>query len=157
MVSVAANSTLLLGDNVNVISALRSNPLGCFQPSVLRTLEPGARLVLAKNSGLSGAVICAGLSVEIGEGTLIGSGAMILDNDFHFPPSQDGGSGMRSNARPVKIGRMVLVGARAIILKGVTIGDRAVIGAGAVVTRDVPADNWPPAIRPPFSRGGGPE
>ena len=44
MVSVAANSTLLLGDNVNVISALRSNPLGCFQPSVLRTLEPGARL-----------------------------------------------------------------------------------------------------------------
>ena len=46
---------------------------------------------MAKNSGLSGAVICAGLSVEIGEGTLIGSGAMILDNDFHFPPSQDGG------------------------------------------------------------------
>jgi acetyltransferase-like isoleucine patch superfamily enzyme len=33
----------------------------------------------------------------------------------------------------------VFVGARAIILKGVTIGDRAVIGAGAVVSKDVPA------------------
>jgi serine acetyltransferase len=139
MISVAANSTLLLGDNVNVTSALRSNPLGCFQPSVLRTMEPGARLVLARNSGLSGAVICAGLSVEIGEATLIGSGAMIFDNDFHFAPSPDGGSGMRANARPIKIGREVFIGARAIILKGVSIGDRAVIGAGAVVAKDVPA------------------
>jgi len=33
----------------------------------------------------------------------------------------------------------VFIGARAIVLKGVTIGDRAVIGAGAVVTKDVPA------------------
>ena len=37
------------------------------------------------------------------------------------------------------IGRGVFVGAHAIILKGVTIGDRAVVGAGAVVTQDVPA------------------
>ena len=41
-------------------------------------------------------------------------------------------------ARPIKIGRGVFVGARAIILKGVTVGDRAVIGAAAVVTKDVP-------------------
>jgi maltose O-acetyltransferase len=37
------------------------------------------------------------------------------------------------------IGRGVFIGARAIVLKGVTIGDRAVIGAGSVVTKDVPA------------------
>jgi acetyltransferase-like isoleucine patch superfamily enzyme len=141
IVSVAANSTLLLGDNVNVTSSLRANPLACFQPSVLRTLEPGARLVLGKDSGLSGAVICAALSVEIGEGALIGSGAMILDNDFHPDLSLKGNSAMRPAARPVKIGRNVFIGTRAIILKGVTIGDRAVIGAGAVVTKDVPADH----------------
>jgi len=141
MISVAANSTLLLGDNVNVTSSLRSNPLGCFQPSVLRTMAPGARLVLARNSGLSGAVICAELSVEVGEGTLIGSGAMIIDNDFHPDLSIDSGGGARPDARPIKIGRQVFIGARAIILKGVAIGDRAVIGAGAVVTKDVPADH----------------
>ena len=141
IISVAANSTLLLGDNVNVTSSLRSNPLGCFQPSVLRTMAPGARLVLAKNTGLSGAVICAQLSVEIGEGTLIGSGAMVIDNDFHADLSLGAGGGARPKARPIKIGRLVFIGARAIILKGVAIGDRAVIGAGAVVTKDVPADH----------------
>jgi carbonic anhydrase/acetyltransferase-like protein (isoleucine patch superfamily) len=139
LISVAGNSTLVLGDNVTVVSALRSNPLGCFQPSVLRTLEPGARLVLGSNSGMSGAVICAALSIEIGEDALIGSGAMIIDNDFHVDTPLGWDNAMRKTARPIKIGRMVFIGARAIILKGVTIGDRAVIGAGAVVTKDVPA------------------
>jgi acetyltransferase-like isoleucine patch superfamily enzyme len=79
--------------------------------------------------------------VEIGEGTLIGSGAMIMDNDLHADLSLGADSGVRPKARPIKIGRQVFIGARAIILKGVTIGDRAVVGAGAVVTKDVPADH----------------
>jgi len=95
---------------------------------------------MAANSGASGAVLCAGLSIEIGEGTLIGVGAMILDNDFHILTAGGWRNEARANARPIRIGREVFIGARAIILKGVTIGDRAVIGAGAVVTRDVPAN-----------------
>jgi maltose O-acetyltransferase len=39
---------------------------------------------------------------------------------------------------PVKIGNYVWICARAIILKGVTIGDNAIVGAGALVTKDVP-------------------
>jgi hypothetical protein len=140
LISLAPNSVLVLGRNVQLASALRSNPLGCFQPCVLRTLAPQARLVLAANSGASGAVLCAGLSVEIGEGTLIGSGAMIIDNDFHVLTPAGWRGETRSNARAIKIGREVFIGARAIILKGVTIGDRAIIGAGAVVTRDVAAN-----------------
>ncbi len=65
---------------------------------------------------------------------------MIIDNDFHLPVGEWGWSDdSTTNARPIRIGRGVFVGARAIVLKGVTIGDRAVVGAGAVVTRDVPA------------------
>jgi maltose O-acetyltransferase len=41
--------------------------------------------------------------------------------------------------RPVRIGRNVWIGGGALILPGVSIGDDAVIGAGSVVTRDVPA------------------
>ena len=41
--------------------------------------------------------------------------------------------------RPVSIGRNVWIGGGAIILPGITIGDDAIIGAGSVVTRDVPA------------------
>lgn len=140
IISVAPGSTFEMGDGVVFSSAPRANPLGCFQPCVLRTLARGARLLIANDARMSATVICAGKEITIGEGTIIGSGAMILDNDFHAP---EGDSGWRNecvaNALPVKIGRGVFIGARAIILKGVTIGDRAVIGAGAVVTKDVPA------------------
>jgi acetyltransferase-like isoleucine patch superfamily enzyme len=88
---------------------------------------------------LSGAVICAGASINVAEQTIIGAGAMIIDTDFHTSSGQWGwDTDPAKNARPVQIGRGVFIGARAIVLKGVTIGDRAIIGAGAVVTKDVP-------------------
>jgi maltose O-acetyltransferase len=43
-------------------------------------------------------------------------------------------------ARPVTIGDDVWIGGAAVVLPGVTIGDRAVVGAGSIVTHDVPAD-----------------
>ena len=45
----------------------------------------------------------------------------------------------RSVHRPITIGHGVWIGARAIVLGGVTVGEESVVGAGAVVTRDVPA------------------
>jgi acetyltransferase-like isoleucine patch superfamily enzyme len=139
LISVAKGARIVLGDGVRVASAVRANPLGCFQPSALRALAPGAQLILGPNSGISATAICAGLSIEVGEGTIMGAGAMVVDNDFHRPAGQwSWDDECQANARPIKIGRGVFVGARAIILKGVTIGDRAVIGAAAVVTRDVP-------------------
>jgi acetyltransferase-like isoleucine patch superfamily enzyme len=140
IISVARGSHLILGDGVRLFSALRSNPLACFQPCVLRTLAAGAELRLERNVGLSGTVLCAGRSIRIGEGTIFGSGVLVIDNDFHIPAGEwDWKTEHAQNARPILIGRGVFVGARAIILKGVCIGDRATIGAGAVITRDVPA------------------
>jgi acetyltransferase-like isoleucine patch superfamily enzyme len=159
LLSVARGARVVLGDGVRLYSATRANPLGCFQPCVLRALRPGAQLVLGRGAGLSGTVLCAAASIEVGEGTIFGSGAMVIDNDFHVAtgewewskePTFSG-----AGARPVKIGRGAFIGARAIVLKGVTIGDRAMVGAGAVVTKDVPAHHLAtgnPAQSQPYRR-----
>jgi len=140
IISVAPNSRMIFGARVGLNSATRANPLACFQPCVLRTLASGAELILGDDVGLSGTVVCAGKSIKIGKGTIAGSGAMILDNDFHkLDTAQGWVNDYVDNARQIQIGAFVFIGARAIVLKGVTIGDRAMIGAGAVVTKDVPA------------------
>lgn len=75
--------------------------------------------------------------VSIGENTEISWDCQITDTDFHRVYREDGSAS--EVTRPVTIGRHVLIGARAMILKGVDIGDGAVVAAGAVVTRSVPA------------------
>ena len=134
------DSRIVIGARVCLNSTLRSNPIGCARPVSLRTMRAGAEIILGPGVGLSGVSICAAQRVEIGEGTFVGADAIIFDNDFHAPVGEWGWGGIATdNPRPVIIGRGVFIGARAIILKGVTIGDRAIIGAGAVVTKDVPA------------------
>ncbi|TSJ64256.1 sugar O-acetyltransferase [Starkeya sp. 3C] len=75
--------------------------------------------------------------VTIGDGTEIGPGVHIYTADHPRDPEVRR-SGLEYG-RPVHIGRNVWIGGKAIILPGVTIGDDALVGAGAVVTRDVPA------------------
>ena len=129
----------MLGGGNRMMSAERCNLLGNAIPCVLRTLTASATLVIGKNVGASSASICAAQSIEIGDDTIIGAGAMVIDTDFHerLGPLAWGEITPRICA-PVKIGRGCFLGTRCIILKGVTIGDGAVIGAGAVVTKDVP-------------------
>jgi acetyltransferase-like isoleucine patch superfamily enzyme len=139
LVSIAAGARIVLGEGVSLASAMRANPLGLSQPCVLRAYAPGAQLIVGREVGLSGTTLCAARSIEIGERTLFGAGALVIDTDFHSPVGDlDWNDDCTATARPIKIGRGVFVGARAIVLKGVTVGDRAIIGAGAVVSRDVP-------------------
>ncbi len=141
MISVANDSRLILSDGVCINSALRSNLGGCFQPSILRTLAPGAELRLGANVGISAVTICAGKEITIGENTIIGTGAILLDNDIHaLNPDGTWRDEYVQSARPIRVGKSVFIGTHAIIMKGVKIGDAAIIGAGAVVTRNVPAN-----------------
>lgn len=77
------------------------------------------------------------VEVEIGAGTQVGPGAQILAAD-HPRDAAERAKGLEFG-RPVRIGRNVWIGAGAIILPGITVGDDAVIGAGSIVTQDVPA------------------
>ena len=77
------------------------------------------------------------VSIEIGDATQIGSMVQILTPDHPRDPALRR-RGFESG-RPVRIGSNVWIGSGAIVLPGVNIGDDAIVGAGSVVTRDVPA------------------
>lgn len=132
-------SIIRLHDGVQIFSKYNSNPLGPGSPSILRTLTAEAVIEMGERSGMSGAILCAGKGIRVGHDTLLGAGCMIIDNDFHRWEGDRWTNEFSRNAKPVMIGDGVFVGARATILKGVTIGNYAVIGAGAVVTKDVPS------------------
>lgn len=78
--------------------------------------------------------IHVGEFVEIGEDTLIAWGCCIMDRDYHCLDSSE------EKMKPVIIGKQVWIGNNCIILKGVLIGDGAVVAAGSVVTKDVVAN-----------------
>lgn len=76
------------------------------------------------------------VKVTIGDMTQIGPSVQIVTADHPRDPAQR--RQMLEFGRPISIGAHVWIGSGAIILPGVTIGDDAIIGAGSVVTRDVP-------------------
>lgn len=70
-------------------------------------------------------------SIEIGKDCKISWDVIIMDTDQHAIP------GTTMEDKPVTIGDSVWIGCRAIILKGVNIGEGAIIAAGAIVTKDI--------------------
>jgi acetyltransferase-like isoleucine patch superfamily enzyme len=82
----------------------------------------------------SGSIIFSAVSVTIEDDVALANEAYVMDSDSH------GVEGRPVREEPVVIGRGSWIGARAIILPGVTIGPRCIVAAGAVVSRDVPAE-----------------
>lgn len=96
-------------------------------------LFKGSRLELGKGSFInSDCKIRCHKEITIGDGCAISHDFTIMDSDAH---ELDGSR----NTNPVHIGNHVWIGTRVTILNGVNVGDGAVIAAGSLVTRDVPA------------------
>lgn len=108
-------------------------PFSAFCGSFIRVVA-GGNLVLKGGFVNEGVQITCASRIVVGKGTVIARDAVIRDYDAHAIVG-DG----QEMSKPIEIGEHVWIGNRAIVLKGVTIGDGAVIAAGAVVTKDVPA------------------
>lgn len=134
-VSCKAGAHIILESRATLNAALWSNPLNDGRRTVLYA-GPGALIHLKKESGISSSRIIAFREITIGEGSLIGAGCLICDSDMHEVPL----SGNHPiKVAPIHIGDHVFIGANCTILKGVTIGDGAVIGASSVVRQDIPS------------------
>jgi acetyltransferase-like isoleucine patch superfamily enzyme len=103
----------------------------------------------------------------IGKNCVIAPNAVILTHDASYLPTMG-----RYRIAPVEIGDRVFIGYGAVIMPGIKVGSDSVIGAGAVVTKDVPSNSvaagvparligsWPPSrvpeaelFEPPFTAG----
>jgi acetyltransferase-like isoleucine patch superfamily enzyme len=95
----------------------------------------GGRIEIGRKVFINyGCSISAHNLVRIGDECLIGQYTILMDCDYHTP----GRLSDPGPALPIVIGHRVWLGARAIVLKGVTIGEGSVVAAGSVVTKDVP-------------------
>ncbi len=123
----------------------------CVVRGILR-IEAAGRLAIGKFVYVGDqTIISAGQSVTIGDSTLVGHGAQIFDNDSHPTDAAQRTAHFRKmlghttnmpieiKSAPVDIGARCWIGMNTLIMKGVTIGDEAIVAAGSVVTHDVPA------------------
>ena len=112
-----------------------------YAPVRLRVFGPGAAIEIGEGAQLSGTSVTArSQRISIGRQVLLAPNCVIVDSDFHalWPPEARATEPGLERDAPVSIGDYVWIGMNCLILKGVSIGEGAMIGAGSVVTRDVP-------------------
>lgn len=112
-------------------------------------VRPHATLIIGNQSGMSNTIIQCYNKIEIGDYVNIGAGCLIFDTNFHSTDWQQREDrktdGHNAKTAPIYIGNDVFIGAKSIICKGVTIGEKSMIAAGSVVIKDIP----------PYSIAGG--
>lgn len=126
-------SFISIGEGCSFNSDSHFNPRGINHPCILQTSNTG-RIIIGKSCGFSGVSIVSSAEVFIGDDVLCGTNVMIGDRNDHekrYPEWQP---------VPVRIGNNVWIGMNSIVMRGVCIGDNTIIGAGSVVTKNIPAN-----------------
>lgn len=134
---------LIIGNNFRCVSGCCYNPIARNIRTSFCT-EENAIIEIGNNVGISSSSIRAFKKIIIGNNVNIGADCIIMDSDAHSLNYEDRRDGIldKQNRKtvPVIIEDDVLIGTRSIILKGVTIGARSIIGAGSVVACSIPSD-----------------
>lgn len=141
-VMVARGGKFNIGKNLAMNNGVKGNPIGCYERCTF-FVDRNAVLTIGDNVGMSQAALICHKSITIGNDVKIGGGVCIYDTDFHSLDAKIRRSkdDLKHRAeKPVVICDNVFVGAKSIILKGVTIGENSIIGAGSIVAKSVPAN-----------------
>lgn len=134
-------SSVQIGDHFHCVSDKIRASASTVDVTRIKTFSASASVIIGNRVGLNGtSITCRSTFVKIGDDTKIGPDCIITDTDFHGLDPDKRLQSFPGLDRGVDIGRNVWIGIRCIILKGVTIGDNSIIGAGSVVTKDVEPD-----------------
>lgn len=126
------DSALYLGENASFVT---EKDFSVYSGSNI-CVKKNASLTIGKGYMNNGVHIWCENEIKIGRNVAIAKDVLIRDSDNH----ELNYNGYRMS-KPINIGNNVLIGMRSIILKGVTIGDGAIVAAGSVVTKDVPSNS----------------
>lgn len=140
-VSVIGPGKIYIGDNFMMTSGEHINPISANLQGSFFTDCPSAKITIGNNVGMSSTRMWIHDSLTIGDNVKIGGGVLLIDTDCHpidYKVRRVSNEGAKS--APIVIEDDVWIGAQSIVLKGVTIGARSIIGAGSVVTKSIPAD-----------------
>ena len=135
-ISLKANCSLTVDEKTMVVGSILCD-------------RENATISIGKRCFINGTLVVAE-SINIGDDVMVSWGVTVVDHDSHSPSFSkraqdviDWRIGKKDWSQvkiaPVKICDKVWVGFNSIILKGITVGEGAVVGAGSVVTKDVPA------------------
>jgi UDP-2-acetamido-3-amino-2,3-dideoxy-glucuronate N-acetyltransferase len=131
-----------LGDGVKIFQPDLVNLYGCAIGSETKV---GAFVEIQKNAAVgarckvsSHTFICEGVTIE--DEVFVGHGVMFINDLYPRATNEDGSLQTETNWRVVetRVKRRASIGSNATVLAGITIGEHALVGAGAVVSHDVP-------------------
>lgn len=136
-------SQVMIGDDFTFFSSGNLNPLSPERKGAIFA-EGDAIIKIGNTVGMSSTVLWAKIGITIGDRVTVGANTVILDSDCHSLNHLDRWTenDMKNcKCKPIVIEDDVLIGTGSYILKGVHIGARSIIGAGSVVTSNIPADS----------------
>lgn len=141
---VSNKGEILLGANIVINSGRKHNRIGGDTKTNI-IVTNNAMLRIGNNVGISNSTIFCKNSIIIEDNVLIGANCKIYDSDFHSIDYNDrieffinNQMDTKAKTASIHIKRGAWIGGHCIVLKGVTIGEKSIIGAGSVVVKDIP-------------------
>ena len=142
------SASIIIGKSLVVRSGFNTNPISRNLYAFLNAEREDSLIRIGDYVGISGACIWAKQSIIIGDYVNIGADCILIDSDEHSLDYRIRTSGKMYNisesldshmakCSAIRVENHALIGARSIILKGVTIGEGSIIGAGSVVTKNI--------------------